>query len=137
MRQRILTELLDSVEGVVRFGDTKASLFVAANTLLAAAYATIAKALEYNLNTIGAAEVGGIVAALLLDIALFLSLIAVTPNWRHWIGSRKEMDSVLLYSSIAKDEVDGFKKKVCRKNDADWEEELLAQIHSKARFAHR
>jgi hypothetical protein len=133
----VIRHLYDHVEGVVRFGDTKATLLIAADALLVTAYLTAANKLGFFEDGIeGSAKVLCLVAFALLGLSLVLALVAATPNPSHWLG-KERIKSVLLYSSIAGYDENEYLVELQRLGDEDISDEIVRQIHSKARFAHR
>jgi len=128
----------DHVEGVVQFGDTKATLLIAADSLLVAAYLTGADKLNFFSPGIdSSARVFGIVSLALLGLGLVLALLAATPSPSHWVG-KNGTKGVLLYSSIADyKKWSDYLKELQRLGDEGVFNEMVRRIHSKSIFAHK
>jgi hypothetical protein len=129
--------LLQHIESQVVFGDTKASLIVAADALLIAGY--IAGIKEFGLSgVLSRTTVMLLIASLVILVAgLILALIAVLPYRGHWRKSSSEhMDSVLLFSRIARYRSSTeYAEAFSQLDEASLNNQILFQVYGKSCWA--
>lgn len=129
--------LLEQVEAQVVFGDTKAALIVAADAILITGY--IAGIKEFGLaGMLSRSTMMLLIASLVILVAgLILALVAVMPNAKHWLKStRKDMDSPLLFSKIARyKSQELYAAAFSRLDEESLGKEILSQVYGKSRWA--
>jgi hypothetical protein len=132
----IRVALLEHIEAQVVFGDTKAALIVAADAILITGYVGGIK--EFGLaGMLSRSTVVLLIASLvILVVGLILALIAVMPNSQHWRKSSKGMDSLLLFSKIARyDSSKEYADDFSRLHEEALRNEILSQVYGKSRWA--
>ena len=141
---------MNHVEGQVVFGDTKAGQLLAANSLLLAALAILAKDIRDAVSTATLAL--GIAAGFAVGASLVFVVISLAPSqtippnrgtWRNsaWDrllaqrrSHRSETASLVHFVSIADASVESFMERAATATSDEIENDLLRAIHGKARW---
>jgi hypothetical protein len=132
--------LMDHIEGQVAFGDTKASLLLAADAILLAALGSLITA-----DHPGFASLSGVTKVLLglsflaLIIALILGLHTILPNWANLRAPRDSRTESLYvdFSRIARQRPESFMSAVRQANKIELDDDIAIVINGKARWAKR
>jgi len=132
--------LMDHIEGQVAFGDTKAGLLLAADSILLAALGSLITA-----NHPGFASLSGVTKVLLglsflaLIIALVLGLHTILPHWGNLRAHRSSLGESLLveFSWIARQSQEFFVLVTHQANRAELDDDIAIVIRGKAQWAKR
>jgi hypothetical protein len=132
--------LMDHIEGQVAFGDTKAGLLLAADSILLAALGSLITA-----DHPGFASLSGVTKVLLglsfiaLIIALGLGLHTILPNGANLRAHRASRSESLLvdFSWIAHQRPQSFMSVARQANRAELDDDIAIVIYGKARWAKR
>ena len=132
--------LMDHIEGQVAFGDTKAGLLLAADSILLAALGSLITA-----DHPGFASFSGVTKVLLglsflaLIIALVLGLQTILPNRAHLRVRRSSRSEPRLvdFSWIARQRPESFMSVTHQVNRAELDDAIAIVIDGKARWAKR
>jgi len=135
MNQLDLEQNLQRVQEWIKAADQKVSIFLAfQGAVISLFFADTLNWLKVNLNQLSwllaTLYISGVV---LIGYSVYKSVSAIVPRLKHHSGKK----SLTYFGDIANLELNDFKKKIKGMSDADYEDELIEQIHISAKIAAR
>jgi hypothetical protein len=137
MKGDLMRDYFAQIESQVQFGDHKASLLLAANSILLAVSGALIKAVatctlhDIRRDWVTVDLILAVAAAFLLVISLACALWAARPSGRHWAPHREFFLLSYVAGMQRSDFVDWYREL----SSDELETEALKTIHGKAAFA--
>jgi len=135
MNQLDLEQNLQRVQEWIKAADQKVSIFLAfQGAVISLFFSDTLNWLKVNLNQLSwllaTLSISGVV---LIGYSVYKSVSAIVPRLKNHSGKK----SLTYFGDIANLELNDFKKKIKGMSDADYEDELIEQIHISAKIAAR
>ncbi len=131
----LAVKLIDLLETQLALGENRASVLLAVNALLAAAYATVVKDQELITQTVGVWAVVLAAAVVALVLSLCLSLWAIFPALVATRFKKSDVENLLFFGDIAHLSYLDFEAKYKNATPQKLEAYILTSIHGKSEKA--
>ena len=131
-KHELAVELFNHIETQLALGESRASVLLAANALLAAAYATVVKdqGLIAAAHGVWASILG--VAAIALALSLVLSLWAIFPATHATWFKKPDSEDLFFFAYIATLESSEYTSRYKKAKKDEIDESILKSIHGKS-----